>query len=228
MKALAFQVGSRRSYENPNAEEVVDLSTGRRALEETRLDEESGFDAGVVRNTDTRATTGSVLRQTDVIRSGRTVGFNIENVTSPSRYREGIPGAERDDILRSGSGQEPSSGDQCSSGGLGCYQTNTQWVERQGSIWDNRSLQESGRFETEESFLPHNLWSPLNQFHGSVGEGAGRVGLSATSSSGVRTVGAVGEGLCHGNKAAGGLEDGEERDKESLTKAHSTDCSGKT
>ena len=126
------------------------------------------------------------------------------------------------------SGQEPSSGDQWSSGGLGRFQTNTQWAERQGKIWDNRSLQESSRFETEESFLPHNLWSLLNQFQGSVGEGAGRYGLSATSSSGARTVAAVGEGLSDGNKAAGGLNDGEERDKESLTKANSTECSGKT
>ena len=227
-KALALQVGSSRSYENPNAEEVVDLSTGKRALEETRLDEESGFDAGVIRHTDTRATTGSALRQTDVIRSGRTVGFNVENLTSPSRYRDGNPVAERDEVLRFGSGQEPSSGDQWSSAGIGRFPTNTQWAERQGSIWDNRSLQESSRFETEESFLPHNLWSPLNQIHGSVGEGAGRVGLSATSSSEVRTVGAVGEGLGDGNKAAGDLKDSEERDKESLTKANSTECSGKT
>ena len=197
-------------------------------MKETKLDEESGFDAGVVRNTDTRATTGSALRQTDVSRSGRTVGFNVENLTSPSRYRECNPGAERDEVLRFGSGQEPSSGDRWSSAGIGRFQTNTQWAERQGSIWDNRSLQESSRFETEESFLPHNLWSPMNLFHGPVGEGAGRVGFSATSSSGVRTVGTVGEGLSDGNKAAGGLKDGEERDKESLTKANSPECSGKT
>ena len=41
-------------------------------MEETKLNEESGFDAGVVRNTDTRATTGSVMRQADVTRSLRT------------------------------------------------------------------------------------------------------------------------------------------------------------
>ena len=197
------------------------MSTGRRALEETRLDEESGFDAGVVRNTDTRATTGSALRQTDVTRSGRTVGFNVENLTSPSRYREGNPGAERDEVLRFGSGQEPSSGDQWSSAGIGRFQTNTQWAECQGSIWDNRSLQEGSRFETEEfsSTQPSalinedSMWSPMNQIHGPVGEGAGRIGLSATSSSGVRTVGAVGEGLGDGNKEDGGLEDGEETDR---------------
>ena len=47
----------RRNDGNPNVDEAVgDLSTGRRTMEGTKLDEESRFDAGVVQNTDTRAT----------------------------------------------------------------------------------------------------------------------------------------------------------------------------
>ena len=61
--------------------------------------------------------------------------------------------------------------------------------------------------------------------HGSVGEVAVKARLSATSSSGVRTVGAVEEVL--GDEEARGLDDGE-TDKESLTKANSKRCSGKT
>ena len=104
---MALQV-ERRSDGNPNTDEAVgDLSSGRRAMEETRLDEESGFDAGVVQNTDTRATPGSPMRHADVTRSGRTVGFNVENVTSSSRYRDGNPESEKDESLHFEFGHEP-------------------------------------------------------------------------------------------------------------------------
>ena len=121
------------------------------------------------------------MRHTDVTRSGRTVGFNVENLTSSSRYRDCNPLSERDESLRLELGHEPCSVDQSSSAGIGRFQTNAHWTERQGSIWDNRSLQETSRFETEDSFLLPNLWTPMNQLHGSVVEWVGRARLSATS-----------------------------------------------
>ena len=101
-KAIALLV-ERRNDGNGNVVEAIgDLSTRKWEIVETRLDEESGFEAGVVQNADKRAATGSVMRHDDITPSERTVGSNVEGLTSSSWYRDSNPETERDELLRFG------------------------------------------------------------------------------------------------------------------------------